>query len=158
MNIYKTGLCDAAEAKVFDVKVQTYTGKDGQQREMKRLNIGISERTGKKDANGKDEYRSTFNGWIVYAGPLKAETLKGARILLDGVYVTTSTKEENGEKKYFTNFNVSNVRILQFAPKTDGQPATQAAPSQAAAQPATQAPAPGAEIGYDFSTDDLPFM
>lgn len=135
------GLCEGAVAKIWKVEEKSAGDK-----KWKVLQISVSESA--PDPNDKTKYvnKVTFSGFVNYNGPMKAETLNNATVVLRGISVSTS---KGKDEKYFTNFAVSDL-ILMKKGEANGEAAPEAA--QATATPDV-ADAPVGDLG----DDEFPF-
>ena len=157
MKISLRGLCEGAVAKIFRVEEKT-----AGEKKWKVLNLAISESVPNPEKQGEYMYKNVFNGFVNYGGPIKAETLTGALVVLRGVS-TTSTYDKEKNKNY-VNHSVSDLAILK---KGDGTApvasATNTAPAQATPAPATTPTeaAPTPEVDdvpiVDVGDDEFPF-
>lgn len=144
MRLILRGLCEGAVAKIFRVEEKT-----AGERKWKVLNLAISESVA--DPSDKTKYinKTVFNGFVNYGGPIKAETLTGALVVLRGVSTTSSYDKE--KNKNYVNHAVSDLVILK---KGDGVQSTSEPNAAAIATPevnVTDVP-----VG-DVGEDDFPF-
>lgn len=106
-----------------------------------------------KDRNGELHENTEWHNivcWRATADVVERFVKKGTQVYIQGKITTRSWEDQNGQKRYTTEIEVSNLQLLGGRQDNQGQGQTQggyAAPAyQAPQQPVYQAPA-----GYNYT-------
>ncbi|MEG1571934.1 MAG: single-stranded DNA-binding protein [Bacteroidales bacterium] len=119
----------------------------------KKVSIALATSEAYKNKEGQRIEQTEWHNVVFYRGlgEIAAKYLtKGSQIYVEG-RIRTRTWEDNGTKKYFTEIEAREMRMLGNR-KTEENTITQGTPSPMAVPPISPE-----EPIYDPSTDDLPF-
>lgn len=119
-------------------------------------NFSIATDESYKDAQGEKQKKTEWHNIVVWGNSVEAFVQKylhkGDMVYIEGKLQTRSWEDKDGQKKYTTEINVTDIKGLVTTPVDGGQPQQQRTTNKPTARPAQRQAAP-----QEVDDSDIPF-